>query len=64
MQLCDRVALHHKQWIAIVAKLHGLNTARIKEVIRGAMETRDASTCLPDCDIQPLTALAHENILE
>jgi len=29
----------------------------------GAMEARDTSTCLPDCDIEPLTALAHENVL-
>lgn len=29
----------------------------------GAMEARDTSICLPDCDIQPLIALAHENIL-
>jgi hypothetical protein len=29
----------------------------------GTMEACDTITCLPDCDIQPLTALAHENIL-
>ncbi|HZR02985.1 MAG TPA: ThiF family adenylyltransferase [Burkholderiales bacterium] len=29
----------------------------------GVMEIRDTSSCLPDCDIQPLTAIAHENIL-
>lgn len=29
----------------------------------GVMETRDSSSCLPDCDIQPLTAFAHDNIL-
>jgi hypothetical protein len=30
----------------------------------GDMEAREATTCLSDCDIQPLTALAHENILK
>jgi molybdopterin-synthase adenylyltransferase len=30
----------------------------------GTIELSDTRTCLPDCDIQPLTALAHENILE
>lgn len=28
----------------------------------GAMEVGGISSCLPDCDIQPLTAIAHENI--
>lgn len=30
----------------------------------GTMEVGDNSPCFPDCDIQPLTALAHENIRE
>jgi hypothetical protein len=29
----------------------------------GTMELSETTTCLPDCDIQPLTAFAHENIV-